>query len=200
VSFPDVTDSRVLPALRPADFHISFLSTHCTYFSPFHLPSYSVRTYYSLTYLYPMPYVHYLTTPSRIPPPTLTLTLDPGPYPTHISISYRSDNIPAMQSQIPKLRDRLGSDAQYFNAVYAHTFQFARSEGQRSLGEFSFFLLSLLFVFYFLLFLAPPPPPPPSVFSRLFFSNHDQTYLAALLSPWPFSSYLLIIFQHGARC
>ncbi|KAF9463500.1 defective in Cullin neddylation protein 1 [Collybia nuda] len=44
------------------------------------------------------------------------------------------DSIPAMQSTLPRLRERLASDPAYFKKVYNHTFDFARSEGQRSLG------------------------------------------------------------------
>jgi len=43
------------------------------------------------------------------------------------------DNIPTMKSAINRLRDRLGSDPEYFQKVYNHTFDFARSPGQRSL-------------------------------------------------------------------
>jgi len=44
------------------------------------------------------------------------------------------DSTPTMKSALLRLRDRLGSDPQYFNQVYNHTFDFARSEGQRSLA------------------------------------------------------------------
>jgi len=43
------------------------------------------------------------------------------------------DSIPAMKSAIRGLRDRLGSDTAYFQKVYNHTFDFARSQGQRSI-------------------------------------------------------------------
>lgn len=39
-----------------------------------------------------------------------------------------------MANALPRLRDKLGSDPAYFKKVYNHTFDFARSEGQRSLG------------------------------------------------------------------
>lgn len=39
-----------------------------------------------------------------------------------------------MATILPPLRDRLSNDATYFRKVYNHTFDFARSEGQRSLG------------------------------------------------------------------
>lgn len=39
-----------------------------------------------------------------------------------------------MKTQIPRLRRKLGADADYFRRVYLYTFEFARSEGQRSLG------------------------------------------------------------------
>ena len=35
---------------------------------------------------------------------------------------------------IPRLRKKLASDPDYFRRVYLYTFEFARSEGQRSLG------------------------------------------------------------------
>ncbi|KAF9484185.1 defective in Cullin neddylation protein 1 [Pholiota conissans] len=44
------------------------------------------------------------------------------------------DSIKGMQGAIPRLRSRLASDPEYFQKVYNHTFDFARSEGQRSLG------------------------------------------------------------------
>lgn len=44
------------------------------------------------------------------------------------------DKLPAMQNTLMKLRDRLGSDSQYFNKVYAYTFEFSRQEGARSLA------------------------------------------------------------------
>ncbi|KAF5366764.1 hypothetical protein D9758_006504 [Tetrapyrgos nigripes] len=45
------------------------------------------------------------------------------------------DTIPAMKTALVRLGDRLGSDPEYFRKVYQHTFDFARNEGQRSLGE-----------------------------------------------------------------
>ncbi|KAL1741376.1 defective in Cullin neddylation protein 1 [Schizophyllum fasciatum] len=44
------------------------------------------------------------------------------------------DKLPAMQSMLMRLRDRLGSEPQYFNKVYAYTFEFSRPEGARSLA------------------------------------------------------------------
>jgi len=44
------------------------------------------------------------------------------------------DNIPAMKVALDKLRKKLQDDSAYFRKVYNHTFDFARSEGQRSLG------------------------------------------------------------------
>lgn len=38
-----------------------------------------------------------------------------------------------MKSAINRLRDKLGSDPEYFQKVYSHTFDFARSQGQRSI-------------------------------------------------------------------
>jgi len=39
-----------------------------------------------------------------------------------------------MKAAIPRLRKKLGADPEYFRRVYTYTFEFARSEGQRSLG------------------------------------------------------------------
>lgn len=39
-----------------------------------------------------------------------------------------------MKDALTRLRAKLGSDATYFHKVYDHTFGFARTEGQRSLG------------------------------------------------------------------
>ena len=40
-----------------------------------------------------------------------------------------------MKNALFKLRVRLGSDFEYFEKVYKYTFDFARNDGQRSLGE-----------------------------------------------------------------
>lgn len=53
-----------------------------------------------------------------------------------------------MKTSIPRLRKKLGSDPDYFRRVYLYTFEFARSEGQRSLGiELSQAFWSLLLPF-----------------------------------------------------
>ncbi|KAH7911133.1 Cullin binding-domain-containing protein [Hygrophoropsis aurantiaca] len=44
------------------------------------------------------------------------------------------DTIDSMQTSLPNLRSKLGNDPKYFQKVYNHTFDFARSEGQRSLA------------------------------------------------------------------
>ncbi|KAG6910367.1 hypothetical protein DXG01_011082 [Tephrocybe rancida] len=44
------------------------------------------------------------------------------------------DSIAAMKAVLPKLKAKLSNDPAYFRKVYNHTFDFARSEGQRSLG------------------------------------------------------------------
>jgi len=44
------------------------------------------------------------------------------------------DSIQSIAALIPKLRNNLASDPRYFSKVYAYTFEFAKSEGQRSLG------------------------------------------------------------------
>jgi len=46
----------------------------------------------------------------------------------------RCDSIPSMQHAIAKLRQRLASDSAYFIKVYNYTFDFAKTEGQRSLA------------------------------------------------------------------
>ena len=44
------------------------------------------------------------------------------------------DSIAAMKPVVQRLRSQLSSDPGYFKKVYNHTFDFARSEGQRSVG------------------------------------------------------------------
>ncbi len=51
-------------------------------------------------------------------------------------IENRCDGIPTMQTSLLRLRDRLGSDAAYFQQVYNYAFEFSRPPGQRSLGMF----------------------------------------------------------------
>ncbi|KAG5338793.1 hypothetical protein C0989_006220 [Termitomyces sp. Mn162] len=46
----------------------------------------------------------------------------------------RVDTIPAMKALLPQLRAKLSNDPAYFRKVYNYTFEFGRSEGQRSLG------------------------------------------------------------------
>ncbi|KAF9559032.1 DUF298-domain-containing protein [Agrocybe pediades] len=48
--------------------------------------------------------------------------------------SIGADSIPAMKNALVRLRDQLASDPAYFKKVYNNTFDFARSEGQRSLA------------------------------------------------------------------
>jgi len=45
-----------------------------------------------------------------------------------------ADSISEMKNSLVKLRDQLGSDSEYFEKVYKYTFDFARNDGQRSLG------------------------------------------------------------------
>ncbi|KAJ7161132.1 hypothetical protein C8R46DRAFT_1106563, partial [Mycena filopes] len=45
-----------------------------------------------------------------------------------------ADNLAAMRLALPRLRTRLASDAPYFTQVYNKTFEFAKQEGQRSVG------------------------------------------------------------------
>lgn len=42
-----------------------------------------------------------------------------------------------MKPALFRLRDKLGSDAPYFQQVYNYAFDFARASGQRSLGTLS---------------------------------------------------------------
>ncbi|KAF5376734.1 hypothetical protein D9615_007893 [Tricholomella constricta] len=44
------------------------------------------------------------------------------------------DSLSAMKQVLPQLRDKLANDPPYFRKVYNRTFDFARSEGQRSLA------------------------------------------------------------------
>jgi len=44
------------------------------------------------------------------------------------------DSVTAMRTCLQKLRDRLSSDQAYFRSVYNYTFDFARTQGQRSLA------------------------------------------------------------------
>ncbi|KAK7688773.1 hypothetical protein QCA50_008312 [Cerrena zonata] len=44
------------------------------------------------------------------------------------------DSIPAMKTALVRLRDKLGSDPDYFRKVYNYTFEFSRPAGQRSLA------------------------------------------------------------------
>ncbi|KAJ7607551.1 defective in Cullin neddylation protein 1 [Roridomyces roridus] len=44
------------------------------------------------------------------------------------------DSLPAMKTTLGRLRTKLGQDADYFHKVYTRTFDFAKSEGQRSIG------------------------------------------------------------------
>jgi predicted lipoprotein with Yx(FWY)xxD motif len=55
----------------------------------------------------------------------------------------RCDSMPTMKGAIGRLRDRLGSEPEYFQKVYNHTFDFARSPGQRSLRMSTPFSLAL---------------------------------------------------------
>ncbi|TFY80366.1 hypothetical protein EWM64_g3645 [Hericium alpestre] len=48
------------------------------------------------------------------------------------------DTIATMKTALLRLRDKLGSDYSYFQKVYSYTFDFARAEGQRSLGMDAF--------------------------------------------------------------
>lgn len=48
---------------------------------------------------------------------------------------HRCDTIDGMKAGLARLEAKLGSDPSYFRMVYNFTFNFARSEGQRSLGK-----------------------------------------------------------------
>jgi len=45
-----------------------------------------------------------------------------------------ADSISEMKNALARLREQLGSDSFYFEKVYKYTFDFARNEGQRSVG------------------------------------------------------------------
>lgn len=51
------------------------------------------------------------------------------------------DSVSGMRSALTRLRKTLASDFSYFRKVYLYTFDFARSEGQRSLRMYPFFRL-----------------------------------------------------------
>ena len=44
------------------------------------------------------------------------------------------DSIRSMRTALPKLRDKLKNDPQYFTSVYNYTFEFAKTGAQRSIG------------------------------------------------------------------
>ncbi len=50
-------------------------------------------------------------------------------------MSFSADSTAGMKSALSKLRNQLATDPEYFRKVYNFTFDFARTEGQRSLGE-----------------------------------------------------------------
>lgn len=58
-------------------------------------------------------------------------------------LGFRCDNMASMKKILSDLRDKLASNPEYFKNVYNHTFDFARSEGQRSLGKFIFQIVSI---------------------------------------------------------
>lgn len=47
------------------------------------------------------------------------------------------DSIPKMKAQLAQLNSKLANDTEYLQAVYNFTFNFAKSEGQRSICESS---------------------------------------------------------------
>ena len=47
------------------------------------------------------------------------------------------DSIPKIKAQLAQLNSKLANDTEYLQAVYNYTFNFAKSEGQRSIREFS---------------------------------------------------------------
>jgi DCN1-like protein 1/2 len=48
--------------------------------------------------------------------------------------SVSCDTMSGMKTVVARLRHELATDPNYFQQVYTHTFDFARGEGQRSLG------------------------------------------------------------------
>ena len=67
---------------------------------------------------------------------SLTIVVD------FVHLIYRADSISEMKSALDRLKDQLGSDPIYFEKVYKFTFDFARNDGQRSLGEVQSFFTS----------------------------------------------------------
>ncbi|CAK5272020.1 unnamed protein product, partial [Mycena citricolor] len=55
-------------------------------------------------------------------------------YPIACDHTNRCDSLSAMKASLPKLKAKLAQDAAYFQKVYNHTFDFAKSEGQRSIA------------------------------------------------------------------
>lgn len=53
------------------------------------------------------------------------------------------DSIEGMQKTLGTLSQKLASDPEYFRKVYSYTFDFARPDGQRSLGMSSYRLTGL---------------------------------------------------------
>jgi DCN1-like protein 1/2 len=46
----------------------------------------------------------------------------------------KCDSLPSMRTTLATLRSKVGSNSDYFNTVYNYTFDFAKQQGQRSLG------------------------------------------------------------------
>ena len=59
---------------------------------------------------------------------------DQFPNSNRLGTSCSVESFEGMKGTIPRLRKKLGSDPVYFRRVYLYTFEFARAEGQRSLG------------------------------------------------------------------
>ena len=85
----------------------------------------------------------------------------------------RADSISEMKNVLHRLREQLGSDSIYFEQVYKYTFDFARNEGQRSVGEN---------------FPSTPSPSPPQIrhFQNSYFVSGLETAQAfwSLLIPY----------------
>ena len=60
-------------------------------------------------------------------PPFLSLSIWFTPHTASV------ETFDGMKAAIPRLRKKLGAEPEYFRRVYLYTFDFARSEGQRSL-------------------------------------------------------------------
>ncbi|KAF7373799.1 Defective in cullin neddylation protein [Mycena sanguinolenta] len=92
------------------------------------------------------------------------------------------DTLPAMKTALPRLKTKLGQDPAYFQKVYNHTFEFAKQQGQRSIGA----CLQFPALFYSTFLLDPLPP-------RLPFHPYHPRHL-------PASPIFMMIHMHLRTC